>query len=56
MLRIDPAAAGLEANRHGQVVDFHALQANNATNPARLGMNLQTAQALLRHSGTKLTD
>jgi len=55
MLRRDLDAAGIDAQADGQVVDFHALRSTYATNLARLGVNLQTAQALLRHSDPKLT-
>ncbi|GAB6167489.1 hypothetical protein JCM19992_34890 [Thermostilla marina] len=55
MLKTDLKAAGIASEVSGQVLDFHALRATYATLLARQGINLQTAQALLRHSDPKLT-
>ncbi len=56
MLRQDLEAAGIPfLDQSGNRADFHALRAFYATQLARLGVNLQTAQALLRHSDPKLT-
>ncbi len=55
MLRRDLRAAGIDPEAGSQVVDFHALRSTYATNLAWLGVNLQTAQALMRHSDPKLT-
>jgi len=55
MLRGDLEAAGIPSEQDGRVVDFHALRTTYATSLARLGVNLQTAQALMRHSDPKLT-
>ncbi len=55
MLRADLQATGIPHELDGRVTDFHALRATYATNLARLGVNLQTAQALMRHSDPKLT-
>lgn len=54
MLRADLREAGVEAERFGQVADFHGLRATYATHLPRGGVNLQAAQALLRHSDPKL--
>ncbi len=55
MLRADLAEAGIPYELDGQVFDFHALRAQYATLLGQQGVNLQTAQALLRHSDPKLT-
>ncbi len=55
MLRADLAEAGIPYELDGQVFDFHALRAQYATLLGQQGINLQTAQALLRHSDPKLT-
>lgn len=55
MIRRDLTEAGIDAERHGQRADFHALRSTYATSLARVGVNLQTAEALLRHSDPKLT-
>ena len=56
MLAADLAAAGIPAELDGgRVIDFHSLRCSYATLLARQGVNLQTAQALLRHSDPKLT-
>ncbi len=56
MLKPDLAQAGIPYERDGQVFDFHALRAQYATLLGRQGVNLQAAQALLRHSDPKLTN
>ncbi len=55
MLKRDLARAGIPYELDGQVFDFHALRAQYATLLGRQRVNLQTAQALLRHSDPKLT-
>jgi len=55
MLRHDLAEAAIPWELNGRRLDFHALRATYATLLARQGVNLQTAQALLRHSDPKLT-
>ena len=55
MLKADLAEAGIPYEQDGQVFDFHALRAQYATLLGKQGVNLQTAQALLRHSDPKLT-
>ncbi len=55
MLRVDLAAAGIEYQTPSGRADFHSLRAAYATLLARQRVNLQTAQALLRHSDPKLT-
>ncbi|MCS7237823.1 MAG: site-specific integrase, partial [Thermoguttaceae bacterium] len=55
MLQIDLNAAGISPVTPAGRLDFHALRATYATALARAGVNLQTAQALLRHSDPKLT-
>lgn len=56
MKRLDLQAAGIEyTDASGRVADFHGLRSTYATLLARRGVNLQTAQALLRHSDPKLT-
>ncbi|MCS7305397.1 MAG: site-specific integrase [Thermoguttaceae bacterium] len=56
MIRLDLEAAGINVvNASGQPADFHALRSIYATQLARLGLNLQTAQALMRHSDPRLT-
>lgn len=56
MLRLDLEPAGIPyVDASGRVADFHSLRSVYATLLARQGVNLQTAQALLRHSDPKLT-
>lgn len=55
-LRVDLQTAGVEyTEASGRVADFHGLRSTYATLLGRQGVNLQTAQALLRHSDPKLT-
>jgi len=55
MLLLDLEEAGIEYDRGAGKLDFHSLRSFYATLLARQGVNLQTAQALLRHSDPKLT-
>ena len=48
-------AAGIPPETESGRLDFHSLRATYATLLARVGVNLQTAQALMRHSDPKLT-
>ncbi len=54
MLRLDLADADIPYDSAGRVANFHSLRATYATLLAREGLNLQTAQALLRHGDPKL--
>ena len=55
MVRRDLQAAGIPAQNESGRVDFHSLRLTFATLLARVGVNLQTAQSLLRHSTPELT-
>ena len=55
MIRQDLQAAGIETENDSGRLDFHCLRGTYATLLARVGVNLQTAQALMRHSDPKLT-
>jgi len=56
MLADDLREAGIDPlDETGRKLDFHALRATYATLLARAGVNLQTSQALLRHSSPTLT-
>lgn len=56
MLRKDLVDAGIPyEDDHGRKFDFHALRVQFAADLARSGVNLTTAQKLMRHSDPKLT-
>ena len=55
MVRRDLAEAGIRAETESGRVDFHSLRVTYATFLAKAGVNLQTAQSLLRHSTPELT-
>ena len=55
MIRQDLEAAGIPSETESGRLDFHSLRGTYATMLARVGVNLQTAQALMRHSDPKLT-
>jgi len=55
MIALDLQEAGLPPETGSGRLDFHSLRGTYATLLARVGVNLQTAQALMRHSDPKLT-
>jgi len=55
MIRQDLQAAGIDPENDSGRLDFHCLRGTYATLLARVGVNLQTAQTLMRHSDPKLT-
>jgi integrase len=55
MIRQDLQASRIEVETESGRLDFHCLRGTYATLLARVGVNLQTAQALMRHSDPKLT-
>jgi len=55
MIRQDLLEAGIAPESPAGRLDFHSLRVTYATLLARAGVNLQTAQALMRHADPKLT-
>jgi len=55
MIALDLEEAGIPVETESGRLDFHSLRGTYATLLARVGVNLQTAQALMRHSDPKLT-
>ncbi|GAB6186684.1 tyrosine-type recombinase/integrase [Thermopirellula anaerolimosa] len=55
MIAHDLRDAGIPPETEAGRLDFHSLRGTYATLLARVGVNLQTAQALMRHSDPKLT-
>jgi len=56
MIRFDMKRAGIQnADNRGRTIDFHSLRTTFGSHLARAGVDLSTAQKLLRHSTPVLT-